>query len=53
MLVIGQELEASNMRLFAIEQEEIDDILERELGKLVAKVVAKQGNAAIIWGTIK
>ena len=53
MLVIGQELEASNMRLFALEQEEIDDILERELGMLVAKVVAKQGNAAIILGTIK
>lgn len=53
MLAIGQELEERESRLFAIEQQDIDDILEREIGKLVANVESKQGEAAIILGTIK
>ena len=53
MLDIGQELEERESRLFAIEQQDIDDILEREIGKLVANVESKQGEAAIILGTIK
>ena len=53
MLAIGQELEERDSRLFALEQQDIDDILEREIGKLVAKVESKQGEAFIELGTIK
>lgn len=53
MLAIGKELEERESRLFAIEQQDIDDILEREIGKLVANVESRQGEAAIILGTIK
>ena len=50
---IGQELEEKNLRLFTIEQQDIDEILEREFGKLVANVESKQGEASIILATIK
>ncbi len=53
MLAIGQELEERDSRLFAIEQQDIDEILEREIGKLVAHVESKQGEASIVLGTIK
>ena len=53
MLAIGQELEERESMLFAITQQDIDDILEREIGKLVANVESRQGEAAIILGTIK
>lgn len=53
MLAIGHELEEKNPRLFALDQQEIDDILEREIGKLVANVESKQGEAGIVLGTIK
>ena len=47
------ELEERGLRLFAIEQQDIDEILEREIGKLVAHVESKQGEASIVLGTIK
>ncbi len=53
VLAIGQKLEEREARLFAIEQQDIDEILEREIGKLVAHVESKQGEASIILGTIK
>ena len=53
ILAIGQELEEKNSRLFIIEQQDIDEILEREFGKLVANVESKQGEASIILATIK
>ena len=53
MLAIGQELEEKDSRLFSIKQQDIDDILELEIGKLVANVENKQGEASIILGTIK
>ena len=53
VLAIGQELEERESRIFAIEQQDIDEILEREIGKLVAHVESKQGEAAIELGTIK
>lgn len=53
MLAIGEELEDSASRLFATDQQEIDEILEREIGKLVANVESKQGEASIVLGTIK
>ena len=53
MLAIGQELEERDSRLFALEQQDIDDILEREIGKLVANVETKQGEASIVLGTIR
>lgn len=53
MLAIGQELENRNSQFFAIEQQDIDEILEREIGKLVDHVESKQGEASIVLGTIK
>lgn len=53
MLAIGKELEEKDTELFAISQQDIDEILEREIGKLVARVESKQGEAKIILGTIK
>ena len=53
ILAIGQELEEKNLRLFTIEQQDTDEILEREFGKLVANVESKQGEASIILATIK
>ena len=53
MLAIGEELEKKESSLFAIGQQDIDDILEKEIGKLVANVESKQGTASILLGTIK
>ena len=53
MLAIGQELQNRNSNLFALSQQDIDEILEREIGKLVAHVESKLGEASIILGTIK
>lgn len=53
VLFIGQELDAKDSTLFTIEQQDIDEILEREIGKLVAHVESKQGEASIVLGTIK
>ena len=53
MLAIKQELENRNQNLFAINQQDIDEILEREIAKLVAQVENKQGVASIVLGTIK
>ena len=53
ILAIGQELEEKKPRLFTIEQQDIDEILEREFGKLVANVESKKGEASIILATIK
>jgi type III restriction enzyme, res subunit family len=53
ILAIGQELEEKKPRLFNIEQQDIDEILKREIGKLVTNVESKQGEASIILATIK
>lgn len=53
MLDIQKELGEREARLFKIGQQEIDDILEREIGKLVAGVEGRQGKAKIVLGTIK
>ena len=53
ILAIEHELEHRNQSLFAIKQQDIDEILEREIGKLVAQVENKQGVASIVLGTLK
>ena len=53
ILAIGQELEEKKPSLFTIKQQDIDEILEREIGKLVTNVESKQGEASIILATIK
>lgn len=53
ILAIGDELEAGDMKLFNLRQEDIDELLEREIGKLISGVEMKQGEASIILGTIK
>lgn len=53
MLAIGQALEDKDSSLFAINQQDIDEILEREIGKLVSLVENRQGQASIELATIK
>ena len=53
MLAIWEALEEKESTLFAIGQQDIDAILEREIGKLVANVENRQGEATIVLGTIK
>ncbi len=53
MLAIKEELDNRNQSLFAIKLQDIDEILEREIAKLVAQVENKQGVASIVLGTIK
>ena len=53
ILAIGQVLEEKKTSLFTIKQQDIDEILEREIGKLVTNVESKQGEASIILATIK
>lgn len=51
ILAIGAEIE--ERKLFDLEQNDIDDILEREIGKLVANVESRQGTPSILIGTLK
>ena len=51
ILAIDKYLKESN--LFKLDQADIDDILEREIGKLVANVESRQGKASVILGTLK
>ena len=51
ILAIGAELD--ERKLFGLAQNDIDDILEREIGKLVANVENKQGTPSILLGTLK
>lgn len=51
ILAIGKELEEAS--LFTLNQADIDEILEREIGKLVANVESRQGEASVILGTLK
>jgi hypothetical protein len=51
IIAIGAELE--ERKLFDLSQNDIDSILEREIGKLVTNVEGKQGKPAIILGTLK
>ena len=53
MLVIGNELKKKDPSLFAITQQDIDNLLHREIGKLIAHVQTKQGKPKILLGTIK
>ena len=53
MIAIGEELKENDARLFTLSQQDIDEILTREIGKLVAQVERRQGTAHIILGTIK
>lgn len=51
IIAIGAELE--ERKLFDLVQNDIDEILEREIGKLVANVEGRQGKPAILLGTLK
>ncbi len=51
VLAIGLELE--ERQLFEINQQDIDEILDREIGRLVSHVESRQGEASIVLGTIK
>lgn len=51
VIIIGESL-AEKQSLFPLTQEDIDDILKTEIGKLVANVESRLGKAEIILGTI-
>ena len=51
MLVIEEKLQERD-QLFPLTQEDIENVLEKEIGKLVAKVETKQGEGEILLGTI-
>ena len=51
ILAIDEELNKTT--LFNLAQNDIDDILEREIGKLVANVENRQGTPSILLGTLK
>lgn len=53
LVSIGKRTEDSEARLFPLGQKEIDEILEKEISKLVANVTKRQGEAVIVMGTIK
>ena len=53
LVSIGKRIEDSEARLFPLGQKEIDEILEKEISKLVANVTKRQGEAVIVMGTIK
>lgn len=51
MLVIDEKLKERD-QIFPLTQEDIENVLEKEIGKLVAKVETKQGEGEILLGTI-
>lgn len=53
VLLIDDELHNKQQSLFELTQEDIDMVIEREIGKLVAKVEKRQGEPMIELGTIK
>lgn len=53
MLRIKAKIDERKMMLFQLTQEDIDELLEQEIGKLVAKVESRQGTPQILLGTIK
>jgi hypothetical protein len=53
MLRIKVMIDEREMMLFQLTQEEIDEVLVQEIGKLVANVESRQGTPMILLGTIK
>lgn len=53
MIAVDAEIKDKNPVLFKITQEDIDNILEKEIGKLVSNVKQKQGDPKLILGTIR
>ena len=52
MKVIDEKLQEKNS-LFPLTQEDIENTLEKEIGKLIANVETKQGGGEILIGTIR
>lgn len=53
MLAIDKALKQKDTSLFALTQQDIDSLLQREIGKLIAHVQTKLGKPKILLGTIK
>lgn len=53
IIALDNEINDSNPQLFEIGQQDIDAVIEREIGKLAANVESKQGKAAIQLGIVK
>lgn len=53
VLLIDEELHSNQPSFFSLTQEDIDQVLEREIGKLVANVEERQGGPVIELATIK
>lgn len=53
IIALDNEINDRNPQLFEIGQQDIDAVIEREIGKLAARVESKQGKAAIQLGLVK
>ena len=53
IIAIDKELQEKDSQMFPIGQQEIDEILNREIRNLVEKVENRQGEAGVVLGTIK
>ena len=53
IIVLDNEINDRNPQLFEIDQQDIDAVIEREIGKLAANVELKQGKADIQLGLLK
>lgn len=53
IIALNKEIDNRKSSLYPIQQEEIDEILEQEIGKVLANITKKQGEAEILLGTIK
>lgn len=53
VILIGKELNDDNPKLFSLTIDDIDAIIEREIGKLAKDVDMRQGTPAIMLGSMK
>lgn len=53
ILMLREYLDDTQGQLFEVGNEDINQLIEREIARLVAKVVARQGQAGILLGTVR
>lgn len=53
VILIGKELSDTNPNLFSLSMDDIDAVIEREIGKLTKDVDMRQGTPVIMLGTMK
>lgn len=53
VVALGRELADTQSRLFALGQQDIDEVIRQEIGRLVARVETKQGEPVVEIGSAK